>query len=127
MRNFTITVDGKQYNVSVEEGTAGSMPVAAPAPAAAPAAAPAPAAPAAAPAPATPAGEGKPVNAPMPGTILDIKANVGDVVKAGQPIIILEAMKMENDIVAPVDGTVTSISVKKGDSVDSNQQIATIG
>jgi biotin carboxyl carrier protein len=67
------------------------------------------------------------VKAPMPGTVLDIKANVGDAVKAGQAIIILEAMKMENDIVAPCDGTVTSIVVKKGDSVDSNQLMATVG
>lgn len=63
----------------------------------------------------------------MPGTILDIKVNVGDAVKLGQPIVILEAMKMENDIVAPCDGTVTSIVVKKGDSVDTNQLLATVG
>ena len=128
MRNFTITVDGKQYNVSVEEGAQSAAPAAAPVAApAAPAAAPAPAV---APAPkAAPAatGEGQAVNAPMPGTILDIKANVGTAVKTGQPIIILEAMKMENDIVAPCDGTVTSITVKKGDSVDTNQLLATIG
>lgn len=62
----------------------------------------------------------------MPGTILDVKAAVGDKVKAGQQIFVLEAMKMENDIVAPVDGTITSILVKKGDTVNSNDALATI-
>lgn len=62
----------------------------------------------------------------MPGTILEVKVNVGDVVKAGQPFVVLEAMKMENDIVAPVDGTVTSVLVKKGDTVNSNDAIGTI-
>ena len=62
----------------------------------------------------------------MPGTIIDVKAKVGDMVKAGQAIVILEAMKMENDIVAPIDGKVTSIVVKKGDTVNSNDTIATI-
>lgn len=121
MRNFNITVNGKQYTVGVEElgANAPVAPVAAPAPAAA---APAPAAPAPA-----PAGDGEKVTAPMPGTILDIKKNVGDTVKTGEPIIILEAMKMENDIVAPCDGKVTSITVKKGDSVETNQVIATVG
>ena len=66
------------------------------------------------------------MEAPMPGTILDVKAAVGDTVKAGQPIVILEAMKMENDIVAPADGKVTSILVKKGDSVNSGDVLATI-
>lgn len=125
MRNFNITVNGKQYTVGVEELGAGMAPapVATPAPAAAPA-------PAATPAPApaaAPAGAGEKVTAPMPGTILDIKKNVGDTVKTGEPIIILEAMKMENDIVAPCDGKVTSITVKKGDSVETNQVIATVG
>ncbi len=127
MRNFNITVNGKQYQVGVEELGEGVAPKAAPAPAApapAPKAAPTPAAPAPA---AAPAGGGTKVNAPMPGTILDIKVNVGDAVKEGQPIIILEAMKMENDIVAPCDGTVNVIAVKKGDSVDTNQLVATIG
>lgn len=131
MRKFNITVNGKSYDVAVEElggNTApASAPVAAPAPVAA---APAPvAAPAAAPAPAAPAavaGDGTKVEAPMPGTIIDVKVSVGDTVKAGQPIVILEAMKMENDIVAPIDGTVTSILVKKGDTVNSNDAIATV-
>lgn len=123
MRNFNITVNGKQYTVGVEElgASAATAPVATPAPATTPA-------PAAAPTPvAAPAGAGEKVTAPMPGTILDIKKNVGDTVKSGEPIIILEAMKMENDIVAPCDGKVTSITVKKGDSVETNQVIATVG
>ena len=108
MRNFSVTVNGKQYNVAVEETAAGAAPVAAPAPAPA-------------------AGAGTKVAAPMPGTIMSVKANVGDAVKEGQVIMILEAMKMENDIVAPCDGTVTSIVVKSGDSVETNQTLATIG
>ena len=67
------------------------------------------------------------MNAPMPGTIMSLKANVGDVVKEGQVIMVLEAMKMENDIVALCDGTITSIVVKAGDSVETNQTLATIG
>ena len=120
MRNFNITVNGKQYTVGVEELAAGTAPAAVPAPVAAPAVAPAPA-------PAPAAGEGTEVNSPMPGTIMGVKVNVGDAVKEGQVIMILEAMKMENDIVAPCDGSVTSIVVKQGDSVDSNQLLATIG
>ena len=62
----------------------------------------------------------------MPGTILDIKVANGEAVKYGQVVMILEAMKMENEIVAPKDGTITSVTVKKGDSVDTNQTVATI-
>ena len=116
MKRFNITVNGKAYDVSVEEIGAGS--------------APAPAAPAAAPAPAAPApaaGAGEKVSAPMPGTILDVKVNNGDSVKKGQVIMILEAMKMENDIVASCDGSVTSVLVKKGDNVNSGDTLATIG
>ena len=123
MKRFNITVNGKAYDVAVEELGGTSAP-AAPVPAAAPAPKPAAAVPAAAPAPV--AGEGTKVEAPMPGTILEIKAAVGDMVKAGQPIVVLEAMKMENDIVAPSDGKITSIVVKKGDTVNSNDTIATI-
>lgn len=124
MKRYNITVNGKAYDVAVEEITSGAAPVqsaAAPAPVAAPAAAAAPA-PVAAPV----AGEGTTVTAPMPGTILDIKASVGDAVKKGQPIMVLEAMKMENDIVAPCDGTITSILVTKGASVNSSDALATI-
>ena len=126
MKRFNITVNGKVYDVAVEELDANAAPVAA-APVAAPAAsAPAPAAPAAA-APAPTAGAGEAVNAPMPGTILDVKVNNGDSVTKGQVIMILEAMKMENDIVATCDGTITSLLAKKGDQVNSGDALATIG
>ncbi|WP_294797975.1 biotin/lipoyl-containing protein [uncultured Eubacterium sp.] len=126
MKNYTITVNGTPYNVTVEEGTSSAAPVAsAPAPAPAPAAAPAPqAAPKAAPAPAA-AGSVK-VDAPMPGNILDVKVSNGTAVKAGQVLVILEAMKMENEIVAPQDGTVASINVNKGDTVEAGQTIVTL-
>lgn len=124
MKNYTITVNGTPYNVTVEEGTSSAAPVAS-APAPAPAAAPAPqAAPKAAPAPAA-AGSIK-VDAPMPGNILDVKVSNGTAVKAGQVLVILEAMKMENEIVAPQDGTVASINVNKGDTVEAGQTIVTL-
>lgn len=124
MRNYTITVNGTPYNVTVEEGTSSAAPVAS-APAPAPAAAPAPqVAPKATPAPAA-AGSVK-VDAPMPGNILDVKVSNGTAVKAGQVLVILEAMKMENEIVAPQDGTVASINVNKGDTVEAGQTIVTL-
>ena len=124
MKNYTITVNGTPYNVTVEEGTSSAAPVAS-APAPAPAAAPAPqAAPKAVPAPAA-AGSVK-VDAPMPGNILDVKVSNGTAVKAGQVLVILEAMKMENEIVAPQDGTVASINVNKGDTVEAGQAIITL-
>lgn len=122
MKRFNITVNGKAYDVAVEEVTGGAPVAAAPAApvqAATPAAAPAPAV-----APAVTGGTA--VNAPMPGTILDVKVNVGDTVAEGQVLMILEAMKMENDIVAPVAGKVAAINVKKGDSVNSNDALASI-
>ena len=129
MRKFNISVNGKSYEVEVEEigGAATSAPVYS-----APASAPAPAAPAAAPAapapkPAAPAAGGSEgstkVTSPMPGTILSINVNVGDAVSEGQAIVILEAMKMENEIVAPQDGTITSV-VAKGASVNSGDLLA---
>ena len=131
MNHYTITVNGTPYNVTVEEGAGAPVaaaPVAAPAaaPAPAPAAAPAPA-PAAAPAPATQGTAGSvKVEAPMPGTILDVKVSVGDSVSSGSVLCILEAMKMENEIVAPQDGTVASVNVSKGDSVEAGQVIITL-
>ena len=121
MKNYTITVNGVAYEVTVEEGTTG----AATAPEAAPKAAPkaAPAAPKAA-APAAAAGAVK-VNAPMPGKVLSVKANVGQAVKKGEVILILEAMKMENEIVAPQDGTVAS-TVAAGTSVEAGDVLATL-
>lgn len=122
MKNYTITVNGTPYNVTVEEGTStAAATVAAPVQASAPQAAPTPKA---APAPAG-AGSVK-VDAPMPGNILDIKVSNGAAVKAGQVLCVLEAMKMENDIVAPQDGTVASINVNKGDSVEAGQTIITL-
>lgn len=121
MKNYTITVNGVAYEVTVEEGTTG----AATAPAAAPKAAPkaAPAAPKAA-APAAAAGAVK-VNAPMPGKVLSVKANAGQAVKKGEVILILEAMKMENEIVAPQDGTVAS-TVAAGTAVEAGDVLATL-
>ncbi len=124
MKRFNITVNGKAYDVAVEE-IGGGAPVAAapvaaaPAPAAAPAATPAPAA-----APANV--EGTKVSAPMPGTILDIKVKVGDDVTEGQVLLILEAMKMENDIPATATGKVAAINVNKGDTVNSNDVLVVI-
>ena len=124
MKNYTITVNGNVYEVTVEEGFTGaaSAPVAA-APKAAPKAAPA-----AAPAPAAPAGAagGIKVESPMPGKILGVKASAGQAVKKGQVICILEAMKMENEIVAPQDGTIATINVATGDSVEPGAVLATL-
>ena len=110
MKYYNITVNGVAYSVSVEEAAAGAAPVAA----AAPAAPKAPAAPAAAPKAAAPAAAAGAVavKAPMPGNILDVKVAAGASVKAGDVLVILEAMKMENEIVAPQDGTVASVNVK---------------
>ena len=109
MKNYTITVNGNVYEVTVEEGGAGAAPVAAPKAAA----------------PAGAAGAIK-VTAPMPGKILGIKANVGDAVKKGQAIMILEAMKMENEIVATADGTIASINTTVGSSVEAGDILATL-
>ena len=123
MKNYTITVNGNVYNVTVEEGVTTGAPAMAAPKAVAPAA-PA-AAPKAAPAASGSAGSIK-VNAPMPGKIVAVKANVGDSVKKGQVILVLEAMKMENDVVAPEDGTVASVNVAVGSTVESGETIATL-
>lgn len=135
MKYYTITVNGTTYNVSVEEGIA-AAPVApvntvaqAPVPVAAPAAAPAkPAEPAAKPAAAPAAGSAGSVkvSSPMPGKILAVKAAVGQAVKKGDVILILEAMKMENEIVSPQDGTIASINVSAGQSVEAGNLLATL-
>ena len=123
MKYYNITVNGVAYSVSVEETAAGAAPVAA-----APAAPKAPAAPAAAPKAAAPAGAAGAVTvkAPMPGNILDVKVAAGASVKAGDVLVILEAMKMENEIVAPQDGTVASINVHKGDTVNSGDVLVSM-
>ncbi len=132
MKYYTITVNGNTYDVTVEEGARAaqpSAPVAAPAakPAAAPApkAAETPAAPAPAAAPSGSAGSVK-VNSPMPGKIIAVKAAVGQAVKKGEVLLILEAMKMENEIVSPQDGTVASINVSAGQSVEAGNVLATL-
>ena len=122
MKNYTITVNGTVYEVSVEEGGAGSAPVRAAAPKAAPKAAPAAAAPKAA---AGAAGSVE-VTASVPGKVFKIEANAGASVKAGDPIVILEAMKMEIPVVAPEDGTVAGINVAVGDAVESGDVLATM-
>ena len=124
MKNYRITVNGTSYDVSVEElsgGAVSAAPVAS-----APVAAPAPAAAPAAPAPAAGGAGSIKVSSPMPGKILAVKANVGDSVKKGQVILILEAMKMENEVVAPEDGTIASIDVTVGASVESGDTLATL-
>ena len=108
MKNYTITVNGTVYDVTVEEGGAGSAPVRAAAPKAAGA-----------------AGSVK-VEAGAAGKIFKIEASVGQAVKAGDPVVILEAMKMEIPVVAPQDGTVASIDVAVGDSVEAGAVLATL-
>ncbi len=132
MKKFNITVNGKAYEVDVEEiGGVPEAPRAPRAAAPAPRAAAAPAAPApvaAAPAaPAAPAGGGTSVECPMPGTVLDIKVAAGDTVKNGDVLLILEAMKMENEIVAMGDGKVVSVNVTKGASVNAGDVLVVLG
>ena len=129
MKKFNITVNGTAYEVEVEEVRAAGAAAPAAAPkAAAPAAAPkaaAPAAPAAAPKAAA-AGE-RSVDAPMPGKIVEVKVSVGQSVKAGDTLLILEAMKMQNEIPAVSDGTVSAISVSAGQSVKAGDPLVTVG
>ena len=128
---YKVTLNGRTYEVEVEAGKAmllDEYEAIAPAPVAAavaaPAAAPAAAAPAAAPAVT---GAGEAVTAPMPGNILKVNVNVGDAVKEGQVLVVLEAMKMENEIMAPKAGTVTQVVVTKGSTVDTGAPLVVIG
>lgn len=135
---YNVTLNGKIYEVDVTETDAvvtgiSQVPVAtavatAPVPVATPSAVEeAPSTPATpAPAAPVPVADGTTISAPMPGTVLAVKKNVGDPVKAGDVIIVLEAMKMENDIVAPCDGTVKSINAPKGSTVNTDDVLAVI-
>ena len=109
MKKYKVNVNGTVYEVEIEEMTG--------APAAAPVAA----------APAAPAGAGERVAAPMPGNILSVNVAAGDTVKKGQVLMILEAMKMENEIMAPCDGTVKQVLVNKGATVNSGDPLVVIG
>ena len=120
MKNLKITVNGVTYDVQVEEVGESSAP-AAPAPAAKPAPK---AAPKAAAKPAATGGE--PVSAPMPGTIMSVNVTAGQSVKSGDVLLVLEAMKMENEIKAPKDATVVSVAVSKGESVDTGATLVTL-
>lgn len=131
MKRYTITVNGTPYDVTVAEAGAGApvAPVAAPvAPAANPVAPTAAVPVAETPAPAASAGAAGSivVSAPMPGNVLDIKVTVGQAVKAGDVLVVLEAMKMENDIVAPQDGTIATIACNKGDVVNVGDVFVTL-
>jgi biotin carboxyl carrier protein len=124
MKRYSVTVNGVVYDVVVEEvaADAAPAPVAAPAVKSAPAAAPAPAA-----KPAAPAANAKcSVSAPMPGNILAVNVKVGDKVAKGAVLCILEAMKMENEVMAPEAGTVTSVTVSKGSTVQAGDVLVTL-
>ena len=129
---YKVTLNGRTYEVEVEAGKAmllDEYEAIAPAPVAAAAA---PAAPAAAPAAAAPAapvvtGAGEAVNAPMPGNILKVNVAAGQAVKSGDVLVVLEAMKMENEIMAPKAGTVTQVLVSKGSTVDTGAPLVVIG
>lgn len=115
---YVVTLNGKDYEVEVDELSEAIVTNVAPT------AAPAQAAPAAAPAPAPVSGSGTAVKAPMPGTILKVNVTAGQSVKAGDIMFILEAMKMENEIVAPTDGTVSQVVAAKGSSVATDDVLA---
>lgn len=129
MRTFQVKVNGVSYQVEVEEGTGSFVPapqfVPAQVPVAEPAAIPAAPVPAAAPAApaAAPIAGGEQINSPMPGTILDIKAAAGQNVTKGQVLCILEAMKMENEIISPRDGVLAQVIVSKGASVNAGDPL----
>jgi biotin carboxyl carrier protein len=129
-----VNVNGIRFDVELKQpinptSTLKKVHVEAPKPVARPSVTPVAAAPAAPTAPATaaPTGSGSPVKAPLPGTIIELKVNVGDVVKQGDVVLVLEAMKMQNNIESEYDGTVTSISVKQGETVMEGAVLLTIG
>ena len=118
MKKYNVTVNGTAYEITLEAVDAADVK-AAPAPATAPAAAPAPA--------AKPAAGGETVSSPMPGTILSVNVTNGASVKKGDVLMVLEAMKMENEIMSPCDGTVTSVNVSKGAAVETGAVLCVIG
>ena len=121
MKKYNVTVNGTAYEITLEVVDAADVK-AAPAPAAAPVAAPAPAA---TPVAAAPAG-GETITSPMPGTILAVNVQNGATVNKGDVLMVLEAMKMENEIIAPVSGTVASVNVQKGASVETGATLCVI-
>ena len=127
---YKVTLNGRTYEVEVKAGKAmllDEYEAIAPAPVAAPVAAPAAAPAAAAPAAPVVTGAGEAVNAPMPGNILKVNVQNGQAVKAGEVLVVLEAMKMENEIMAPKAGTVTQVLVSKGSTVDTGAPLVVIG
>ena len=127
MKEYTITVNGNVYQVTVEEGfSAASSPAAVQQTAAAKPAMPAQPAPAPAPAPKPADVAGTPVKASVPGKIIRLEKAVGDAVKSGDTVLILEAMKMEIPVVAPEDGTISAFLVSPGDAVESGDMLATL-
>ncbi len=137
IKKFNVNVNGNSYYVEVEEIASGqAAPAATPAPALAPKAAPAPASQKPAPAPSAPSAPSAPkaaaagdviLEAPMPGTILEVAVNVGDSVKEGQLAVVLEAMKMENELQIPADGVVKAVNVSKGSAVNTSDILVIIG
>ena len=125
MKRFLIKINGKTYDAEVEViGASAAAPAVAPAPAAAPkAAAPAPAAPAAAPKAGGPAN----VTSPLPGTVLRLVKNAGDTVAAGEVVMIVESMKMENEVAAPEAGRIASIAVAAGSAINTGDLLFTLG
>lgn len=130
MRKFLINVNGNSYEVEVDEITDGSAPVSRPqaqvsAPQAAPVAKAAPAKPVASPEPTVSAGQ-EVIDSPMPGNIWKILVSEGEMVKSGQTLVILEAMKMENELVAPRDGKVLQVLTSEGTSVNTGDKLVII-
>lgn len=125
---YVVTINNSNYEVEVDRGQATAVKTDNAAPAPAPAAAPATpaAAPAPAPAGAVNAAEGQKMTAPMPGIVLDVKKNVGDKVKKDEVVVVLEAMKMESEIVSPYEGTVVQVATSKGTHVNSGDLLVVI-
>jgi len=129
---YRVTVDGTAFEVEVEDlgapaAPVASIPVSAPTPVAAPTPAPAPAPVAAAPAPKPVSSGGVTITSPMPGKILKVSVSVGQAVKNGEVVVLLEAMKMENEIFATADGKVTDVRVRNGDAVNAGDVLVVIG